>query len=160
MHLRSIWNKVVTVGPIGVFPDVEMHYMIRICQQCEDPACAKPCMTDAIYRRDDGLVAIDPDKCTSCEACIPACPYGVLFFNPDTGLPEKCHMCAHRIEQGLKPACVSPCVGQAIIFGDANDPQSEFSRTMNAAGDGAFVLEPESETRPAVRYIRAQNQTV
>lgn len=157
MHLKSIWNRVETVGPVGVFPDVKMHYLVRLCVQCEDPACAKPCLTDAIYRRDDGIVVIDQDRCDACAACIDACPYHVLSFNPDTGIPEKCHLCAHRIEEGLVPACVSPCVGQAIIFGDLNDPHSALSRALEAAGDDVFVLQPESGTNPSVRYIKPRN---
>ncbi len=160
MHLNSIWNRVETVGPVGVFPDLKMHYMIKFCVQCEDPPCAKPCLTDAIYRRDDGIVAISPGLCTACGACVDACPYHVLFINPDTGIPEKCHLCAHRVEKGLKPACVSPCVGQAIIFGDSNDPRSEFSQAIAAAGDDAFVLQAEFGTRPSVRYIKPQGGSI
>jgi len=160
MHLSSIWNRVETVGPIGVFPDLKMYYTVKFCMHCEDPPCAKPCLTEAIYRRDDGIVVINPGQCTACDACIDACPYHVLFINPDTGIPEKCHLCAHRIEKGLKPACVSPCVGQALIFGDSNDPQSEFSQAIEAAGDNAFVLQAEAGTRPSVRYVKPQNSVL
>ncbi len=156
MHLKSIWNRVETVGPVGVFPDLKMYYTIKLCVHCADPPCAKSCPTEAIYRRDDGIVNIDQSLCSACGACTDACPYDVMPINPDTGIPEKCHLCAHRIDDGLKPACVSPCVGQAIIFGDANDPQSEFSQAINAASDHVFVLRPELGTRPTVRFIKSR----
>ena len=53
-----------------------------------------------------------------------ACPYDAIFINPEDHSAEKCNMCAHRLDVGLEPACVTVCPTEAIIVGDLNDPSS------------------------------------
>ena len=36
-------NKVCTIGPSGVYPELEMYFLTAMCQQCENPACAAVC---------------------------------------------------------------------------------------------------------------------
>ncbi|MGD0015652.1 MAG: 4Fe-4S dicluster domain-containing protein, partial [Bryobacteraceae bacterium] len=92
-------------------------------------------------------------------------------LNPDVtvrsvGVMEKCTFCVQRIVQAkdrarlegrplhdgeVTPACAQSCPTQAIVFGDAKDPNSRVSR-LRARPDGARVLE-EVNTRPAITYI-------
>ncbi len=71
----------------------------------------------AIYKREDGLVIIDPVKCTGCKSCVDACPYGVIYFNDDLNLAQKCTGCAHLLDSGWKePRCVDACPTLALKF--------------------------------------------
>ena len=65
---------------------------------------------------------------------------------------RKCTFCHHRTSNGLLPACAATCVTQARIFGDLNDPESDISKRLAAAGNAAVLL-PESEYGPNVYYL-------
>ncbi|MBW2412638.1 MAG: hypothetical protein JRF72_22805 [Deltaproteobacteria bacterium] len=80
-----------------------------------------------------------------------ACPYGAIEFNDEKGTAEKCNLCFHRIKAGLEPFCVICCEGQAIHFGDLNDPGSVVSKLSGA--ESAFCLKPEAGTKPSVYYL-------
>jgi DMSO reductase anchor subunit len=45
------------------------------------------------------------------------CPYNAPQLDPVKGQVSKCNMCVDRLEVGLKPACVSACLGNALDFG-------------------------------------------
>ncbi|MGM3057733.1 4Fe-4S dicluster domain-containing protein, partial [Bacillus cereus group sp. BC334] len=82
-----------------------------------------------------------------------ACPYDSRFINQETLTADKCTFCAHRLEEGLLPACVETCVGGARVIGDLNDPSSEVNRLLNVYRDDINVLKPNEETKPHVFYI-------
>ena len=89
----------------------------QVCMHCEDPACLEACPAEgAIYQRPDGIVLMDREKCTGCQACGDACPYNAICFNPGDGRAEKCTLCSHRIDQGLEPFCVKECIWGALRF--------------------------------------------
>jgi len=74
----------------GTVPKVKMSYVPVLCMHCDDAPCIPACPIEgAIYRRDDGLVIIDPKKCTGCMNCVDACPYGCIYFNEDLNLAQK-----------------------------------------------------------------------
>lgn len=100
------------------------------CQHCDDAPCVEACPSGAAYKRDDGIVLVDDEICSGCELCVPACPYEARWLNPETRTIGKCTFCQPRIDQGSQPACVQTCVGGALRFGDANDPDSEVSRLL------------------------------
>jgi Fe-S-cluster-containing dehydrogenase component len=81
---------------------------------------------EAIHQREDGIVLIDPEICIGCKACIEACPFGVMQFNSEEGVAEKCHLCYHRIDRGEKPACVDTCIGRCIHFGEVEELVNRF----------------------------------
>ena len=130
--LGTYYNKVLTVGPFGTYPDLEMDYLPVACQHCENPACLRVCPTGATYKDEKGRVEIAKEKCIGCQYCVMACPYGVRAYDEgkDKGVIEKCTMCAHLIDKGEKPACVKHCPGQARLFGDADDPESDVSKMI------------------------------
>ena len=109
-----------------------MYYLPVACQHCDNPECVSVCPTGASYRREDGVVLVDHSKCIGCQYCVMACPYGVRAYDEgkDKGVIEKCTMCAHLIDKGEKPACVKHCPGQARLFGDADDPESDVSKMI------------------------------
>jgi DMSO reductase iron-sulfur subunit len=150
--LGNFWSKVLQIGPTGTYPDVELYYLPVLCQHCEDPKCVKVCPSGASYKREDGIVLIDKDKCIGCQFCIMACPYGVRNFNDDEGVVEKCTLCAHLIDKGEEPTCVKNCVAGCRIFGDVDDPFSEVSRKIYGAGANAHWL-VDVGNKPSLRYI-------
>lgn len=97
-----------------------------MCQQCANASCMAVCPVDAIYRRDDGIVIIDPTKCTACGACNDACPYGAIYTNEESGLSQKCTMCAHLLDAGWKqPRCVTACPNDVLQWVDTDDLTEE-----------------------------------
>jgi Fe-S-cluster-containing dehydrogenase component len=166
------WHRVLKIEN-GKYPKVSRLFLSLPCMHCEDPPCVAFCPTGASYRRPDGIVMIDYDKCIGCKYCIPACPYGArtyvdtikpYFANAGlsqieryrkgehrAGVVEKCTFCVQRVDNGLEPACVQTCPPKAMFFGDLDDPQSEVSTMLKDAN--VKKLLPESGTNPSVRYI-------
>jgi len=136
--------------PAGVFPNLRMTFLPALCNHCEHPPCADACPPTAIKRNENGIVFLDEEACDGCRNCLAACPYGAIVFNDVKGKAEKCNFCKHRIEKGLEPFCVICCEGQALHFGDFNDPGSRVSKLLEAGN--AFCLKPKAGTKPAVYY--------
>lgn len=65
----------------GVYPRVGRSFLPRPCMHCNDAPCVTVCPVGASFRRDDGIIAIDYDKCIGCRYCIVACPYGARTFD-------------------------------------------------------------------------------
>jgi tetrathionate reductase subunit B len=188
------FRTVIQHKTIGTFPNVTKVNLPLMCNHCTStkddpnakvPPCVKICpeypgerMTyktpdgekiryrgGATYRRPDGLILIDAEKCIGCGKCIDACPYGVRSFNPfvpagkkpEKQAADKCDFCKHRIDNGIEPACVNTCQGRARIFGDLNDPDSEVSRLVKEHDLEKSVLLPEEGTNPHVFYIDPDN---
>jgi len=127
----DIWYAPVQEQEVGVFPDARMTFLPVLCNQCEDAPCVQACPSNALYRREDGIVMYDQDKCCGTRACMNACPYGALHLNPghmgeslgdhertgetvqdlrgaryQPGTIQKCNFCAHRIDYGLEHGLV------------------------------------------------------
>ena len=130
----------------GTVPKVKMHYIPTLCNHCDDPACLKACpIKGAIYKREDGLVIIDPTKCTGCRNCVDACTYHAIYFNQDLNLAQKCTGCAHLIDSGWKePRCVDACPTLALKFLEESE-----AKELMAKGE---VLHPEYGMKPRVYY--------
>lgn len=114
-------------------------YMNRPCMHCEEAPCTRVCPVGATWKRSDGIVVMDYERCIGCRYCQVACPYDVRRFNwrspneanpyvPEWGTPEierrprgvveKCTFCVQRIDRGLAqgltpgidPAATPACV--------------------------------------------------
>ena len=192
------WNRVLTTRPDedapgkepvaaaaidvphGEFPDLELAYLPLACQHCTDAPCRRVCPVNATFRRDDGMVLIDFERCIGCRTCFAACPYGVrtfnwqrgqygsdfevgygrdyrwndrLVFTPErpVGVAEKCTGCVERIDNGQEPMCVAVCPAGARVFGDLGDPDSEISFTIKQQGGRQLLA--DLGTGPGVYYL-------
>jgi Fe-S-cluster-containing dehydrogenase component len=114
-----------------------------LCAHCEKPACAEAAKDGAVYKRDDGIVIIDPVKAKGQRAIADACPLGAAFWNEELQIPQKCTMCAELLDDDAylaylgdpalkRPRCVEACPNRALVFGDLDDPNSEISRFIAA----------------------------
>lgn len=141
--IGQFWLK-VTEHVQGTKPKIRIHYIPELCNHCEHPACLAAAENGAVYKRDDGLVIIDPEKAAGQKQIAEACPYGAVFWNETLNIPQKCTGCAHLLAVGKKPRCVDVCHTGAIQFGE----ESEFSEFIS----GADVRIPESGQNPRVYY--------
>ncbi len=136
----------------GKFPRPKVSYIPVPCMHCKDAPCLDAAKDDAVYRRDDGVVVIDPVKAKGQQQIVQACPYRVIFWNDEKEIPQKCTMCAQRLDEGAKaPRCVESCPTGAMYFGDLDDPDSDIAKV--AAAGNAAPFHPEFDTNPAVLYI-------
>lgn len=154
----SVNRTYVKQVEVGVYPQVSREFQITRCNQCDDAPCVPICPVTAMFKRDDGIVDFDRDVCIGCKACMAACPYDAIYINPNVHSAEKCNFCAHRIDQGLEPACVIVCPVEAIVVGDLNQPDSEVLQLISR--HKADVRKPEKGTNPKVFYVGASDYTL
>lgn len=171
-----LWNRVLTEGvdlydgAQGSYPYLSRSYLPIACQHCDNAACQRVCPTGATYKDDKGRIEIDYDKCIGCRMCMAACPYNARTFNWNEpkratgfdygdarvparrkGVMEKCTLCKERTDAGEVPMCVLCCPGDARVYGDLDDPDSEISRVIRE--NHAYVLLEEKGTKPKVHYF-------
>ena len=102
----------------GTYPAYQRINISMACNHCDDPVCLKGCPTRAYTKfAEYGAVLQDPDICFGCGYCTWVCPYNAPQLDPVKGQVTKCNMCVDRLEVGLKPACVTACLGNALDFG-------------------------------------------
>ena len=94
-----------------------MFYVPRLCEHCLHPACIPSCPSGAIYKRKDGVVLINQDRCRGWRQCVSACPYKKIYFNHQRMKSEKCVFCYPRIEDGQPTVCSETCVGRMRYLG-------------------------------------------
>ncbi len=142
------WVKYIEKGE---FPNTRRMFTVMRCNHCEWAPCVTICPTTALYRRDDGIVDFNNERCIGCKACMQACPYDALYIDPESNTAAKCNFCTHRLEVGLEPSCVVVCPERAIVAGDLDDSASEISRLINRFP--VQVRKPEKGTKPKLYYI-------
>lgn len=131
----------------GSVPKVRVTYVAHGCNHCE--LCPLVEMApEVVYRRDDGLVIIDPEKAKGHKELVEACPYGAVYWNAELELPQKCTGCAHLLDDGWEvPRCVDACVVEAMKYVDIDDPQ------YKEAFEIAETLPCEGDIHPQVYYL-------
>ncbi len=133
-------GQIVPVGPKEVGGVPRLAFVFMPCFHCSEPWCVPACPTGAMRQRPrDGIVYVDQSLCVGCKSCITACPWGSPQWNPETGKVVKCDYCMDRLDQGLKPACVTKCVTHCLEFGKMADVQRD--RRQHFAKLVAFELE-------------------
>lgn len=136
----------------GRYPKVKVAYTAIPCLQCENATCLEVAQDGAIYKRDDGIVLIDPVKAVDQKQLVSSCPYRVIHWNEEKRVPQKCTFCSHLLDRGWKePRCVEACPTGALIFGDLDHPASEVAQLV--ASGNTEALQPEYGLGDKVTYI-------
>jgi len=99
---------------------VRWLFVSRRCMHCDDAGCMNICPSGAIYRTEEGAVAVNRDKCIGCKLCVQACPFDVPRYDAE-GKMSKCHLCFDRIANDMQPACVKTCPTGALKFGEREE---------------------------------------
>ncbi|HEY0751869.1 MAG TPA: 4Fe-4S dicluster domain-containing protein [Chitinophagaceae bacterium] len=161
------------------------YWQPTTCMHCDEPPCVKVCPVDATFKRQDGIVLIDSDRCIGCRFCMAACPYSTRVFNweepdipdhvahqhynPETSLPQKkgtvgkCDFCPDQARRNQLPHCVTACPNGVFFFGDLNEDSvtngTETFRFTELVRDKAgYQLMEELGTKPRVYYLPAANR--
>jgi len=145
------WRRVleITAGDWtrkgGAWTNTVAAYNLSVaCHHCLDPLCAGACPTEAIWKREDGLVLIDEARCTKCYKCRSACPYDAIRSDPVRGV-SKCHFCPDELAAGKPPVCVAACPNRALDFGDLEE-----IRRKHGTVSQVFPLIDPASARPAL----------
>ncbi len=138
----------------GTFPDYQRINISMACNHCDDPVCLKGCPTRAYTKfAEYGAVLQDPDICFGCGYCTWVCPYNAPQLDPVKGQVTKCNMCVDRLEVGLKPACVSACLGNALDFGVIeNIPENRIEAKTEIPG-----FPDPAITHPNIRFQQTRS---
>lgn len=162
------------------------YWQPTMCFHCDHPPCVKVCPVDATYKRTDGIVLIDTDRCIGCRFCMVACPYSArtfdwsepeldedvrsLPYSPETSVPpkigtvSKCDFCPDTVRKGEMPHCVSACPNGVFFFGDEyEDAVSNGAETVRLSAllkdrAGYRFLE-DMGTKPRVYYLPPVNRS-
>lgn len=158
------------------------YYMPKQCQHCDNPPCVKVCPVEATFKRKDGIVLVDNDRCIGCRFCIAACPYSARTFNwndpldaekykdvaydmelnvpQKKGTVSKCTFSADCLREGKLPYCVSACPNGVYYFGNiyedsvTNGTSGETVVFSKLISDNAgYRLMEDLGTGPSVYYL-------
>lgn len=158
-HCDNDWAPIATVQSEGQFwievreeqvasgSRMRLNRVPVMCQHCENCSLAL-LAPEAVYKREDGIVIIDPEKARGIKGLVEACPYGAVYWNEGAQVAQKCTMCAHLLDAGWeRPRCVAACPRDALRFVDDIELAA---RNLYAPLER---LSPELGTRPQVAYV-------
>ena len=132
----------------GQYPLIDVAYRPTPCMHCDNAPCVE--IGDGeVYKRDDGIVIIDPDRAGDRKDIIKSCPYGAIWWNEEKNIPQKCTLCAHLLDDGWdKPRCVQACPTGALRAVCLDD--SEINELK--AAENLESLYPDHGTSSRVLY--------
>lgn len=109
------WRRVLPLN-LNRFAGGPTYHFSLACHHCDHPACLAACPAGAFEKRTDGVVLLRAELCLGCRYCEMACPFGAPSYDKAAGVMTKCDLCAHRVDAGLHPACVTACPTEALSF--------------------------------------------
>jgi Fe-S-cluster-containing dehydrogenase component len=132
----------------GQAPMIDIAFVPTLCNHCDDAPClAKG--ADAVTKRDDGIVIIDPVKAKGRKDLVESCPYGHIWWNEELQLPQIWPFDAHLLDQGWQQTRGQ----QACPTGAMRAIKVEDDEMARMARDESLeVMKPEAGTKPRVYY--------
>jgi Fe-S-cluster-containing dehydrogenase component len=132
----------------GQVPTIDVAFVPTMCNHCDNA----PCLAkggDAVKKRDDGIVIIDPVKAKGRKDLVASCPYGHIWWNEELELPQIWTFDAHLIDQGWdKTRGHQACPTGAMRALKVED--TEMARLVRE--QALEVIKPELATQPRVYY--------
>jgi formate dehydrogenase beta subunit len=122
---------------VGDHEKLRWLFLRESCMHCEDASCVNVCPEGALYHHQLGFVALNREKCTGCETCVRACPFGIPRMERESWdgrfamKATKCTFCQECIEKGTSPACVEACPTGALKYDDRDDLVAEGRRRVD-----------------------------
>ncbi len=133
----------------GQYPKVDVAYLPMPCMHCDDAPCVTESKDGAVYKRDDGIVLIDPEKARGRKDILDTCPYGAIWWNEEKAVPQKCTLCVHLLDDGWEqPRCVQACPTGAMRVIHVED--AEMQKVKES--EQLEVYKPHYQTQPRVYY--------
>jgi Fe-S-cluster-containing dehydrogenase component len=127
---------------------VETTYLPVMCNHCDDAPCMRVA-GDAIRKRADGIVIIDPVKARGRKDIVKSCPYQAIVWNEELQLPQTWIFDAHLLDQGWpQPRCQQSCPTEVFETVKVDDA----TMAEKARREGLQVLRPKLGTKPRVWY--------
>jgi Fe-S-cluster-containing dehydrogenase component len=140
----------------GTAPVVDVAYLPIMCQHCDNAPCIEAAENNAVSKRPDGIVIIDPEKAKGQKQLVESCPYDAIFWNEEKQLPQHWIFDAHLLDQGWKePRAAQVCATAAIRAVKIDDSEME----AIAARDDLERFHPEYETKSRVWYKNLHRYT-
>lgn len=132
----------------GSAPHIDSSYLVKMCNHCDEAPCMKN-SGDAITKRKDGIVIINPEKAKGKKEIVKSCPYGAIVWNEERQLPQTWYFDAHLLDQGWdKPRCQQAC-GTGVF---ETVKTSDVAMSQRAMNENLKVLLPHLGTKPRVYY--------
>jgi len=133
----------------GTYPLVEARFMPVTCNHCDDAPCMSAARGEAVRKRPDGIVIIDPEKSKGQKQIVAACPYGAICWNEDKQIPQKWTFDAHLLDEGWKKTRAEQACPNSV-YRTIQVEDEEMRRIQ--AEEGLEVLKPECGTKPRIYY--------
>ncbi|MFC2114648.1 4Fe-4S dicluster domain-containing protein, partial [Bacteroidota bacterium] len=185
-HLRPEQHHINTLR-MQESEDTAPYFMPKNCFHCDNPPCTKVCPVNATWKRQDGIVLINNERCIGCRFCMAACPYSARIFNwqeplkvegddekaydielnvpQKKGTISKCLFSADRLREGKLPYCVSSCPNGVYYFGNINEDAVTNGTTGETVKfseliekNSGYTVMPELGTKPQVFYLPPKNR--
>lgn len=148
----------------------EWLFRHQSCLHCVEAACEKACPEDAISHTEFGSVVIDYDKCVGCGYCVQNCPFDIVelaVYKDDKGKEyrkaQKCTLCTDRLEQGLRPACVTACHAEALVYDEKEKVLAQAEERLKVVKErfpNANIYNPQGIGGTTTVYLLAEKPSV